>query len=251
MLYDIDGMIGSLPLPDADGPDLNEEYVNFIEMFTIYYGVDETEEFRSFLTRHEFRPRTLKKHASRVEVDRLWLKTVSTLMHTFVLERIWHACWGFDMANMVGVPYFAEASIDLESALALYRLNYLKGCMQGLRSVLETCVVHVYLTANRFSYDDLVEKNPRFPSVADEQKGMLMALVRDGVIGAHDASEIRAVYRRLSESVHSRFQATRVRFAEEDFAEERYRDRGSECLDYIKTVSVMATKLTLCAMRYD
>jgi hypothetical protein len=251
VIYDIDGLIDSLPLPDAEGLDLSEEYVDFIQMFTIYFGVDEMEGFRNFLVSHDFRAWVLKRYASRAEVDRLWPKTVRTLMHTFVLARIWDACWGFDMANMVGVPYLAEASGDLESVLMLYRLNYLKGCMQGLRSVLETCVIHVYMTANHFSYDDLAANDLRFPSVTDQRNGMLAGLLRDGVINSRDASEISVLYRRLSESVHSRFQAMRVRFAEEDFAEHLYRDRGSECLDHIKTVSVIATKLTLCAMRYD
>lgn len=251
MHYDIDDLIGSLPLPDPEGLDLNEEFVGFIQMFTIYYGVDETEEFRNFLADHDFRSRVLKRHATRTEVERLWIKTVHTMMHTFMLARIWHACWGFDRANMVGVPYLAEASLDLESVLALYRLNFLKACMQSLRAVLETCVIHLYLTASHISYDDLVDKNPRFPSVTDERSGMLATLARAGAIRVQDASEICLVYRRLSESVHSRFQAMRVRFAEEDFAAERYRDRRSECLDYIKAVSVMNMKLTLCAMRYD
>jgi hypothetical protein len=244
-------LIDMLPLPDAVGRHLDEDYVDFIQTFTIYYGIDEAEEFEKFLTDRDFRSETLREHVCREEIERLWSKTVHTLMHSFVLSRIWDACWGFDRANMLGVPYLAEASIDLESALTLYRLNFLKACMQNLRSVLETSTIHVYLTASRIGYDDLSEKDIRFPPVTRQHDGMLTALVKEKVVDNRHASEIRHLYRRLSESVHSRFSATKVRFAEEDFAEARYRDRYSECLDHIKAVSVACTKLTLCAMRYD
>ena len=247
----LEHLIRELPLADEQGMTLGANYVNFIQTFTIYYGLNEANVFKKFLVDREFSKKAFMKGTNDENADHLWHMTVRTLKHSFVLSRIWDACWGFDMANMVGVPYLAESSIDLKSALLLYRLGFLKGSLQSLRSVMETSVIHLYLTAKHVSYGDLRDNNERLPPLTKERKGVLAFLTGVKVIDATFAAEITSLYRKLSEAVHSRFQTTSVRYAEEDYAEENYRRRHSYCLNCIKAVSVVCTKLTLCAMRYD
>lgn len=242
----IEALIGRLPLPDEDGVrlDRNGVYVDFIETFTVYYGCDESREFVRFLREKDFSAACFKRY--HVGSHDLWIKAIRTLKHTFALKRMQVGLHGEDMVNFSGIPYLYEAMQDLDSALLLFQLRYPKECLQLLRSTLETTVIHAYLTVKRVDYDALSKADEQPPPVTEPRKGMLAFLCGADFMDRPFADEIRCIYRILSESVHSRFSVVNCRLEEED-----ERDLVGSCLNHIKTVSDMCTKLTLCILRYQ
>lgn len=235
-------LIVELPLPDEDGIALRPDgkYVGFIETFTIYYGLDESKEFRKFVNRSGFKSYKKKSECTN-DFENL---SYRTLKHVFVFQRVIDGLWGRDEANLNGTPYLLEASRDLEGALALFRFNYQKGCLQLLRSTLEASVIHGYLTAKGISYDDLERSDKCYPSVCDQKDGMLAYLIKSRFLNTVIADEIRVTYRVLSHAVHSRFRFISIQFSES------CHDNTEECLNQVKNVSAMCTKLMLCTYRY-
>lgn len=242
----INELIAGIPLSDEKslGLDPQGEYVNFIETFTIYFGQDEVNEFFRFVIEQGF-VSALRPQGNLGMAPELKVPLIRALKQAFVFNRVFVGLGGEDMVNCNGLPYLDEAKLDLECALALFRLNHPKACLQVLRSVLETMVIHIYLTIKGISYDYLQINMDRFLSVTDRQNGMLAYLVDSKFIDVIFADEITRSYRILSRAVHSQFIAIDVWLGPD------FRDRANECLGHIKTVSTICTQLTLCLLRYE
>jgi hypothetical protein len=222
--------------------DKNGDYVRIIETFTIYYGLDETNEFRKFLRQNYFTKAHLKRAQLHI-THGLYKEICCTLKHVFLFHRAVAGLAGEDMINASGLPYIHETTSDLDCSMLLFRLSYQKGSLQLLRSALETMVLHGYFTGTGVRYEDL--RIRKTPLMTARQNGMLAQMVNLNFINPELAGEISVRYKTLSDSVHSQF------YSMDLWYEDDKRDRTRYWLTQFKAVGAICTKLLLHTLRYE
>lgn len=126
----INELIARVPLPDEEELRLDPqgEYTDFIEMFTIYFGQDEADEFFRFLIDRGFL-NALPSQMHHEVMPKLKAPLICALKQAFVFNRVLIGLGGEDMVNCNGLPYLYEAKLDLDCALTLFRLDSLKACL--------------------------------------------------------------------------------------------------------------------------
>lgn len=202
--YPLLSLIQSLPFIRSDlaAADPEADFIQFGAAFDFRPNSDLCAEFREFIVEFEKLRRSVNDThpGPSIEQDQDF---VTAAKYPFALRQMLRALVGEDFGFCFQLPYLIEAEDDLLVSFELAAQGYSKQPIQILRNVLEVTIAHAHFGLRGQNFEDLAASPDfRMPQFGGSN-GMILALIKAGVMPANLAAECRSLYGRLSKATHS------------------------------------------------